>query len=1566
MLPWALLWAITDRPTRCCVRDRSRWQKLISVIFVLPMLWTASAASAAPLTVTVKNAIDGTRLSALRLDAYRLDAGGKSKWMARANTDGQGVARLDIAGLDSGATFVLRAKPYGVNAYSQSIKRSGSVVFPVGKLRINVKSGATGQPLRQTRVDLREVLADGKTKWALRGETDSAGIVHFDPSGLGAGRKYVAKVRSALTGDWKQSAVFAAGGMSTFLVGNKPLTVTLQNGIDAKKLAGQRVDAYRLEGSERKWVARGETNPNGQVVFDLDGLGSGEKFVLKARPYGSSVQSAPISKTGAYPFKVGNLRLVLKAGSTGAVLGDTRVDIYEQASDGKLRWLHRGNSDASGVAHLDPAAGSGATLVARVKSPVSGANKTSQALRSAGKYTFVVGNEALNVTLKNAISGRAVANSRIDAYVVSATKRRWAARTTTDSKGHAVFDLDGLGDGVQVVLRAKPYGTDAWSDTISKTGAFEFAVGKLQLTMVDSAGKVLPSARVDVREVKSDGSTKWVLRGSTDAKGQANLDPVGLGSGRQFVLQAASPVTGKRKTSAAISKIGPYRFKVGNEALRVALVNALTNEMLPGQRIDAFENVNGARKWVARAETDASGIALFDIDNLGSGREVVLKSRPYGVSAYSDPIKTAGALRFPVGRLQLTVVSGADGTPLADHKVYVRELLSTGKTKWVQGGSTDAKGVARFDPLGLGSGRKFVAMASSPLNGSRKTSEPYVSAGAYKFVVGNAPLKVRLVDGISGRALAGVKVSAVERIAGQDSTKWRDSRKTDSSGNVVFDLDGLGSGRVYALYSSPYNGGRVWSADFKTPQSYQFKVGTSPVTLFDIDERKPMPGIRLVALKQDAAGKLRWFRSATTDGQGIVRFDLPGVSASSPYVMKAYSPFGNGKRFYSSAVTSAGPFLFNLSRTQDPDFDGESPTIVVRAPAAGAIVAASGFQVTGVASDNKSVSTVAVDVGEGPTPTTIMAVLDSNTGAFSANVGAVTPGAVPITIRATDAAGNIGTTSLSVHAVADSGAPVITITSHSNNDTVASTGFRLAGTATDDIGVTTLTLTVVSDGQQTIAAVPVSVSSTGAWSFNVGSGAIGQGAVQVSMTAADDAGNASSAMLSLGVVQSDPSIRQLIDRITFGATPELIQSVTNAADFLNEQLNPSTIDDSALASILPSGAPSDRNELQERQIYYAVASRRQLLEVMTWFWDNHFSTSINSRSDGVSNTVAFEWAENQAFRANALGRFRDLLEISAKSPAMSIYLNGNSNVVGNPNENYPRELMELHTLKVDGGYTDQDIEEVARVFTGWQFNGSGQFVFNASQHDFGAKTVLGVNIPAGMQNGSDGERVLDILAEHPSTARFICEKLIRLFVTDVPEANLVGQCAQTFSANATAPDQMARVVRSLIESAEFQDPENARSKIKNPLELAASVVRNFGATGDLTDLRSDIRNMGMALFDYPVPTGVPEVGDKWINSTTLLERMKFVDSVAFSSPSNSRLGLNPVAFFTANGVTSGAAIVDFVFDVGMNGDATALERNTALSILNDGGAFDINAPDAEAKLRALLGVVLSFPAYQQH
>jgi hypothetical protein len=209
------------------------------------------------------------------------------------------------------------------------------------------------------------------------------------------------------------------------------------------------------------------------------------------------------------------------------------------------------------------------------------------------------------------------------------------------------------------------------------------------------------------------------------------------------------------------------------------------------------------------------------------------------------------------------------------------------------------------------------------------------------------------------------------------------------------------------------------------------------------------------------------------------------------------------------------------------------------------------------------------------------------------------------------------------------------------------------------------------------------------------------------------------------------------------------------------------------------------------------------------------------------------------------------------------------------NENYARELLELHTVGVDGGYSQQDVINVARALTGWSIDNprnGGQFVFRPEIHDAGTKTILGKALPAG-RGIEDGEQTLDILARHPSTARFIATKLARRFVADTPPASLVDRAAATFT---RTDGDIREVVRTIVTSPEFFSQDAYRSKLKTPFELVTSTLRALNALPDPTPRTAQVlRQLGQPIFGKETPNGYPDVADAWLNTGSILNRINF-------------------------------------------------------------------------------------------
>jgi uncharacterized protein (DUF1800 family) len=305
-------------------------------------------------------------------------------------------------------------------------------------------------------------------------------------------------------------------------------------------------------------------------------------------------------------------------------------------------------------------------------------------------------------------------------------------------------------------------------------------------------------------------------------------------------------------------------------------------------------------------------------------------------------------------------------------------------------------------------------------------------------------------------------------------------------------------------------------------------------------------------------------------------------------------------------------------------------------------------------------------------------------------------------------------------------------------------------------------------------------------------------------------------------------------------------------------------------------------DLNEAKLLRAIYSNRQLAELMADFWFNHFNVFIDK---GADRTLVTSY-EREAIRPNIFGKFRELLEATAHSPAMLYYLDNWESVATDVakqgakrkrglNENYARELLELHTLGVDGGYTQDDIVNVARCFTGWTIRAprqGGDFFYNDRWHDKSAKVVLGVVIPAG-GGQNDAERVLDIVAKHPSTARFISRKLAMRFVSDDPPQALLDRMAQTFQASG---GDIREIMKTMIGSPEFYSQGAFRAKIKTPFEMTVSAVRAIDANVDSASaIAQRLNELGEPLYRKIEPTGYPSRNSEWMNSSALLGRMNF-------------------------------------------------------------------------------------------
>jgi len=390
---------------------------------------------------------------------------------------------------------------------------------------------------------------------------------------------------------------------------------------------------------------------------------------------------------------------------------------------------------------------------------------------------------------------------------------------------------------------------------------------------------------------------------------------------------------------------------------------------------------------------------------------------------------------------------------------------------------------------------------------------------------------------------------------------------------------------------------------------------------------------------------------------------------------------------------------------------------------------------------------------------------------------------------------------------------------------------------------------------------------------------------------------------------SSPDWRAL-NRLSFGPRPEERQRLMDIGleNYLEEQLSPENITDHktnlllSRIEVLEMGADALRNrgdkifdnydptlvldDFRQATTLRQVYSKKQLEEVLVEFWTDHFNISVQKGDCWFLKIVD----DREVIRPYALGNFRELLGASAHSPAMLVYLDNQENHKDAPNENYARELLELHSLGVDGGYGQEDVMELARCLTGWRIKEHfwrGELKFDQDTHTPGAKTVLGKTIqPTGK---GEIDQVLDILVKHPSTAMTICTKLARRFLADDPPREIVNKASQIFLESRGDIKAVLRVI--LLDGFPHINTENSPLKYKRPVNYLVSALRSSGADTDGgRDLQHYLKSMGQPLYDWPTPDGYPDTSAAWQGN--LLPRWRFALDLVQNRIKGTKFNLN--------------------------------------------------------------------------
>lgn len=433
-------------------------------------------------------------------------------------------------------------------------------------------------------------------------------------------------------------------------------------------------------------------------------------------------------------------------------------------------------------------------------------------------------------------------------------------------------------------------------------------------------------------------------------------------------------------------------------------------------------------------------------------------------------------------------------------------------------------------------------------------------------------------------------------------------------------------------------------------------------------------------------------------------------------------------------------------------------------------------------------------------------------------------------------------------------------------------------------------------------------------------------------------------------------VAHLLRRAGFGSTPQELKYYTSLGyeGAVEELLNPSKVDNDTLEQDIKQQDFDYTliDDLKRWWLYRMAFTRRPLEEKMTLFWHGHFATSDRK----VNNAYAM-YGQNQLFRQLCLGNFHEMLYNVSKDPAMIVWLDNQQNRKGKPNENYAREIMELFSLGI-GNYTEKDIKEGARAFTGWQTLPNG-FYFNQRQHDDGEKTFLSVT---GNLNGDD---VIDILVRQPAASKFIAKKLVKFYVADQPDPGLVNRIADVY---VQSKYDIKEMMRALLTDDVFLSEKAFHAKIKSPVELAIGTIKTLQFRQLDSDLPAMLARMGQDIFMPPNVKGW-DGRQAWIATDTMMERFNFANRMTSEKFAEMDKYMSPSELMQKQGITAAGPAVDYFLDLLVDGDVPSSTRQKLVAYVssdikgNPVGTIPDNRT-LDAKLRGLVHLIMTLPTYQ--
>jgi len=471
-------------------------------------------------------------------------------------------------------------------------------------------------------------------------------------------------------------------------------------------------------------------------------------------------------------------------------------------------------------------------------------------------------------------------------------------------------------------------------------------------------------------------------------------------------------------------------------------------------------------------------------------------------------------------------------------------------------------------------------------------------------------------------------------------------------------------------------------------------------------------------------------------------------------------------------------------------------------------------------------------------------------------------------------------------------------------------------------------------------------------------------------------GDAMRAHASPPLSASDDPGLHLLNRLSYGVLPEEVARLNQIGleAYLEEQLAPDTLADPAVDDLmwtLPILSLDRKaihtlgfdgrvyNSVIQGMTLRAVLSRRQLYERMVEFWTDHFNIPA---SDDLVHDLAI--MHRDVIRKHALGNFRNLVMGTAQSPVMLYYLDQTYSEKDHPNENYARELLELHTLGVDGGYTEQDVKEAARALTGWRVNDATEtgFYFDPSIHDTDAKTFLGHTMPAG-RGIEDGLHLLSIVVNHPETARFLCKKLCIRFVSDAAPESLIESATQVWSDN---DGDIVPVLRHIFLSAEFM--QSVGQKFRRPLDFFVGAMRVTNTRiQNLWTMFELLNDLAQIPYDWAPPDGYPDVARAWLGSSGLLARWNVAMTLTHSAYSDPDAEMtNRLDLFIGTPATVGILVDEVAMRVFGTSVLPEADYATFIDFTSDGAgeSAPVTPKLIANKLGTLFGLMLASPLYQ--